>query len=109
MVSMFYENKKQEIESICCSSIGSISWPFTQTVRSLSGNQLDFNRRPQSSTRGPGPAAVFGPTRTQQCDIVATDGIMHVVDRVMLPMGLRKIDTDVIIRRPYSEIMLTGF
>ncbi|CAB0004269.1 unnamed protein product, partial [Nesidiocoris tenuis] len=62
-------------DAICCSNVGPSSWPFVSTVRNLEGSTIPTNR-PRSGV------VTFGGVPVETCDVIARDGIIHVIDGV---------------------------
>lgn len=60
---------------VCCNGIGSTSWPFSDEVITVSGTSLNVRRKNPEQV-------MFGGATTTSCDRVATDGLIHSVDRV---------------------------
>lgn len=55
----------------CCAGIIRAEWPFTYTIKTISGNSLSLNRdrRPRVQNAG-----------VSKCDIIGTNGIIHEVN-----------------------------
>lgn len=64
-------------EPVCCASITSMPWPFTNSVRTMSDEKIEVNRDRKNRV-------VFGNSATEKCDVITTDGIVHIVDNVRI-------------------------
>ena len=62
-------------EALCCVGVGATSWPFTNRVETLSGKSVAVRRDHEGHVH-------IGSTTVQDCDIPATNGIIHSVNRV---------------------------
>ncbi|XP_063232448.1 transforming growth factor-beta-induced protein ig-h3-like [Bacillus rossius redtenbacheri] len=69
-------------EAMCCSGVGASAWPFTANVETLSGKSIPARRDYEGRVH-------FGSTTVVDCDVMATNGILHTVNRVMLPQDAR--------------------
>ncbi|KAJ1527112.1 hypothetical protein ONE63_008647 [Megalurothrips usitatus] len=66
--------------SMCCSGVGVSSWLFTNRVSSMSSHSYRIRKDSHNRVR-------VGDALVQQCDKMATNGIMHVIDTVsVLPL-----------------------
>ncbi|XP_026465763.1 periostin [Ctenocephalides felis] len=65
-------------EILCCTGIGHNVWPFLESVRSLT-RPLNINRDPNTDE------VYIGTTTVAQCDVMNINGVIHRVDKVMLP------------------------
>lgn len=65
----------------CCAGIIRSEWPFTYTIKTISGNTLTLNRdrRPRVQNAG-----------VSRCDIIGTNGIIHEVSEFMLRGNLQR-------------------
>ncbi|XP_046676048.1 transforming growth factor-beta-induced protein ig-h3-like [Homalodisca vitripennis] len=86
---------------VCCSSISSIPWPFTNNVKTIDGRKIQVNRDRRNRV-------LFGNSATEKCDVIATDGIVHIVDNVLLPQVSRIKLGNVAFGDPNRQIMLFG-
>ena len=68
-------------EALCCAGIGATSWPFTNRVETLSGRSVSVRRDHEGRVH-------IGSTTVLDCDIPATNGIIHAVNRVSKPVSL---------------------
>lgn len=64
---------------LCCSGVGVSSWLFTNRVKTLNEN-LTYKIRKDSRNR-----VRIGEAVVQQCDKMASNGIVHIVDQPMVP------------------------
>uniref|UniRef100_A0A0K8S8V3 FAS1 domain-containing protein n=1 Tax=Lygus hesperus TaxID=30085 RepID=A0A0K8S8V3_LYGHE len=91
-------------DALCCSNVGPSSWPFVSTVRALSGAAIPTNRRSSDVT--------FGGVHVDTCDLIARDGIIHIIDGVLVSNKRRGSnpfsDEEIVIRKPNSDIILAG-
>lgn len=89
---------------LCCSGVGVSSWMFTHRVPSLKKDVAHKLRRDGLNRPHIGDAVV------QQCDVVAINGIMHIVDTPLLPPKQRQTAPQSNNRRRTSnlEILLFG-
>jgi uncharacterized surface protein with fasciclin (FAS1) repeats len=62
-------------EALCCAGVGATSWPFTNRVETLSGKSVAVRRDHDGRVH-------IGSTTVHDCDIPATNGIIHSVNRV---------------------------
>lgn len=62
-------------EALCCAGVGATSWPFTNRVETLSGKSVAVRRDHEGRVH-------IGSTTVHDCDIPATNGIIHSVNRV---------------------------
>jgi len=62
-------------EALCCTGVGATSWPFTNRVETISGKSVAIRRDHEGHIH-------IGSTTVQECDIPATNGIIHSVNRV---------------------------
>jgi uncharacterized surface protein with fasciclin (FAS1) repeats len=62
-------------EALCCAGVGVTSWPFTNRVETLNGKSVSVRRDHEGRVH-------IGSTTVQDCDIPATNGIIHSVNRV---------------------------
>lgn len=67
---------------LCCSGVGYQSFPFTKTVKTLSPYTLTQGHDGQNRVR-------FADASTTQCDQIATNGIIHSVNKVIIPAPRR--------------------
>ncbi|XP_054273993.1 transforming growth factor-beta-induced protein ig-h3-like [Macrosteles quadrilineatus] len=88
-------------ESVCCASITPVPWPFTNSVRTLEGKKLEVNRDRRNRV-------VFGTATAEKCDNIATDGLVHVIDNVLLPEATKVKLGNVVFGSPDHKIMLFG-
>ncbi|XP_054713918.1 transforming growth factor-beta-induced protein ig-h3-like [Uloborus diversus] len=65
-------------EVLCCNSVNHASPLHRQYVRTLEGNIMPLHRSLNDKVR-------FGRARAVQCDISATNGLIHSINRVILP------------------------
>ncbi|KAF6197694.1 hypothetical protein GE061_008660 [Apolygus lucorum] len=91
-------------DAVCCSNVGPSSWPFVSSVRALSGSAIPTNRRSSDVT--------FGGVRVQTCDLIARDGIVHIINGALVS-NKRRIsnpfsDEEIVIHKPASDIILAG-
>jgi len=95
---------------VCCNSITPMPWPLNNYVRTVGGHKVEVNRARDNTV-------MFGSSAVSKCDVIATDGILHVVDNVLLPDNLtdylvnsepQKKLGDVIFGTPNKQIMLFG-
>jgi len=91
--------KRMLTQALCCSTVVATQWPFTTTVQTLTPNWLVTNRR--------GDNVYIGQEKVRTCDIVATDGLIHIMDKKA--GGKSRGDTEVIFQLPQSEVILGGF
>lgn len=89
-------------EPVCCSSITSVPWPFINTVKTLQGRKIEVNSVLFRNK------VLFGPSMTEQCDIMANDGIIHIVNNVLLPHTSRTKMGSVAFGTPNKQIFLYG-
>ncbi|KAK9510855.1 hypothetical protein O3M35_005551 [Rhynocoris fuscipes] len=87
-------------DTLCCSGVGTSSWPFISTVRTSSGKELETDK-----IRG---KTMFGRFAVSTCDLINSDGIVHKIDGILLPPE-RHPQREIIFKRPNSEIILAGF
>ncbi|XP_066999275.2 transforming growth factor-beta-induced protein ig-h3 [Anabrus simplex] len=95
---------KQHIlpEMLCCSGVGISSWPFINRVETLGGRSVGVRRDHDDRIH-------VGSTTVQQCDIMATNGIIHTVNRIMLPQGYNQQNMRLHrITNPNVEVFLYG-
>ncbi|BET02599.1 Fasciclin domain [Nesidiocoris tenuis] len=92
-------------DAICCSNVGPSSWPFVSTVRNLEGSTIPTNR-PRSGV------VTFGGVPVETCDVIARDGIIHVIDGALGQNKRRTLnpfaDEEIVIRKPFTDIILAG-
>ncbi|XP_014260171.1 periostin [Cimex lectularius] len=86
--------------STCCSRMNGGPWPFVSPIRNILGQVLSFDR-----TRS---GMKLGGAKIQECDLVAKDGIVHVIEEP-LNTSARLAGHSISVRKPGSEIILTGF
>lgn len=84
-------------EMLCCTGVSSSSWLFVNRVETLGGQYITVRRDNDDKIH-------FGTTKVKQCDIITTNGIIHSVNRIMLPMKRRKNEN----RKPNVDILLYG-
>lgn len=65
-------------EVLCCSGVGPQPWGFSNVVPSLAGQQQYISRNNQHSIR-------IGRGVVTRCDSVATNGVLHTINRVLFP------------------------
>lgn len=70
-------------EALCCAGVGATSWPFTNRVETLSGRSVAVRRDHEGRVH-------IGSTMVKDCDIPATNGLIHTVNRVMVPHDNRR-------------------
>nr|XP_018899552.1 PREDICTED: transforming growth factor-beta-induced protein ig-h3 [Bemisia tabaci] len=87
-------------DSLCCSGIGMSGWIFTNHVSTLAGRAMEVKRDGSGSV-------LFGPMKAVQCDNTATNGLIHVVDKVMVPSGFKNTGVKFIDQNG-SEVLLFG-
>ncbi|ALC45910.1 mfas [Drosophila busckii] len=61
---------------VCCAGIIPTKWPFVRSIESISGERLRItrDRRPKIENAG-----------VTKCDIVATNGILHEINDIIVP------------------------
>ncbi|KAM8704124.1 hypothetical protein ACLKA7_008694 [Drosophila subpalustris] len=61
---------------VCCAGIIPTNWPFVRSIESISGHHLRItrDRRPKIENAG-----------VTKCDVVATNGILHEINDVIVP------------------------
>ncbi|GLH05934.1 Spermatophylax protein 12 [Gryllus bimaculatus] len=84
-------------EMLCCTGIGASSWLFVNRVETLDGHYVAVRRDSDDNVH-------IGTTTVRQCDIMATDGIIHSVNRIMVPMR-RKNSRN---KNPNVDVFLYG-
>jgi uncharacterized surface protein with fasciclin (FAS1) repeats len=75
ILSIFNDLNIAVSEALCCAGVGATSWPFTNRVETLSGRSVAVRRDHEGRVH-------IGTTTVQDCDIPATNGIIHSVNRV---------------------------
>ena len=73
---------------VCCAGIINTGWFNTQKVRTLSGEVYNLGRDSNDEL-------FVGQSTVQQCDMTATNGVVHAVDAVLMTHRQP-------FRRPYS-------
>lgn len=87
---------------VCCDGVGMSTWPFSEEVNTANGFAMNVRRKNRSSV-------VFGETATESCDHLAKDGLIHYVDKVMMPRPISMKGSAVKYIDPNgSEIVLFG-
>lgn len=87
---------------ICCDGIGMTTWPFSEEVSTANGFSLSVRRKNRRNV-------IFGETTTESCDHLTKDGIIHYVDKVMMPRPINLKGSAVKYMDPSgSEIVLFG-
>lgn len=90
-------------EPICCSSVETSLWPGiigTERLRTHGGLRIPASRNRNYVS--------FNNVRVKQCDTIATDGIIHLMDD-LITGGDHKTtsgDREIIVKRPQSDIIL---
>ncbi|XP_037710309.1 periostin isoform X2 [Drosophila subpulchrella] len=66
---------------VCCAGIIPTNWPFVRSIESISGQHLRItrDRRPKIENAG-----------VTKCDVVATNGILHEVNDIIVPRPQRQ-------------------
>ncbi|XP_070138020.1 transforming growth factor-beta-induced protein ig-h3 isoform X2 [Drosophila bipectinata] len=65
---------------VCCAGIIPTNWPFVRSIESISGQHLRItrDRRPKIENAG-----------VTKCDVVATNGILHEINDIIVPRPQR--------------------
>ncbi|XP_023708109.1 transforming growth factor-beta-induced protein ig-h3, partial [Cryptotermes secundus] len=88
-------------EALCCAGVGATSWPFTNRVETLSGKSVAVRRDHEGRVH-------IGSTTVHDCDIPATNGIIHSVNRVMVPYDNKHNGSLQKFGNPNVEVFLYG-
>ncbi|XP_043948644.1 periostin isoform X2 [Drosophila biarmipes] len=66
---------------VCCAGIIPTNWPFVRSIESISGQHLRItrDRRPKIENAG-----------VTKCDLVATNGILHEINDIIVPRPQRQ-------------------
>lgn len=66
---------------VCCAGIIPTNWPFVRSIESISGQHLRItrDRRPKIENAG-----------VTKCDVVATNGILHEINDIIVPRPQRQ-------------------
>lgn len=88
-------------EALCCAGVGATSWPFTNRVETLSGKSVAVRRDHEGRVH-------IGSTTVHDCDIPATNGIIHSVNRVMVPYDSKHNGSLQKFGNPNVEVFLYG-
>ncbi|XP_065212377.1 periostin [Planococcus citri] len=87
---------------VCCDGVGMASWPFSEEVSTANGFSMSVRRKNKYNV-------IFGETTTESCDHLTTDGIIHYVDKVLMPRPISLKGSAVKYMDPSgSEIVLFG-
>lgn len=87
---------------VCCDGVGMSTWPFSEEVNTANGFSMNVRRKNREQV-------IFGETTTESCDHVTKDGLIHYVDRVMMPRPISLKGSAVKYMDPSgSEIVLFG-
>lgn len=65
------------LEILCCSGVGPRSWGFSSFVSTLGNNQVEVGRS--------GSRIRINRAVVTSCDNLATNGIVHTINKVLLP------------------------
>ncbi|CAG2066922.1 unnamed protein product [Timema podura] len=68
-------------KAMCCSGVAATSWPFTYNVETLGSKSIQVRRDNDGAVH-------FGSAKVIDCDNMATNGILHSVNRVMVPHNI---------------------
>lgn len=66
-------------EVLCCAGVGPQSWGFSSYVSTLNNNQVEVGRT--------GSRIRINRAVVTSCDNLATNGIVHTVNRILMPGG----------------------
>ncbi|KDR10948.1 transforming growth factor-beta-induced protein ig-h3-like [Zootermopsis nevadensis] len=88
-------------EALCCTGVSATSWPFTNRVETLGGRSVAVRRDHEGRVH-------IGSAMVQDCDIPATNGIIHSVNRVMVPHGNKHNGSLQKFGNPNVEVFLYG-
>lgn len=87
---------------VCCDGVGMASWPFSEEVSTANGFSMSVRRKNKYNV-------IFGEATTESCDHLTTDGIIHYVDKVLMPRPISLKGSAVKYMDPSgSEIVLFG-
>lgn len=87
---------------VCCEGVGMTTWPFSEEVSTANGFSMNVRRKNRRNV-------IFGETTTESCDHLTKDGIIHYVDKVMMPRPINLKGSAVKYMDPSgSEIVLFG-
>ncbi|PSN55982.1 hypothetical protein C0J52_02154 [Blattella germanica] len=87
-------------EALCCAGVGATSWPFTNRVETLE-RSVEVRRDHEGRVH-------IGSTTVLDCDIPATNGIIHSVNRIMVPHDKRRNGQLQKLKNPNVEVFLYG-
>lgn len=72
---MLHLRLRDFLDVVCCDGVGMAVWPFSEEVTTANGFSMSVRRKT-------GYNVIFGETTTESCDYLATDGLVHYVDKV---------------------------
>ncbi|KAI5749867.1 hypothetical protein M8J76_010934 [Diaphorina citri] len=89
-------------DHVCCSSVGPVVWPFVNEASNLAGGSMEMRRDSAGKVH-------FSAAVATDCDNIAKDGVVHFINKPLLPRPLQVKNGSVKITDPNGmQILLFG-